>query len=109
MHIVSLVEFPPSLHTRGNAFRLTGRLLVIRLMQTLSLPVVLPPQSVRYRQVMGVGTEGQVWAGVGGSQARDKAGKGEEALARLPVVPRMACYLPSTFESQTCPPRAKHS
>jgi len=62
-------------------------------------------------QVMGVGAEGQVGARWE-AQERDEAGKGGEAPTRLPVVPRMACSLPSTFEPQIRnqhPPRAKHS
>lgn len=79
MRFVSLVESPPSLHVRGNAFQLTGRLMVIRLTQTLLLPVVLPPQSVRYRlgmPVMGVGTEGQVWTG--GAEPRQEIRQAKE-------------------------------
>lgn len=93
---------PPSVHTRGNAFRPAGRLVVIRLPPTIWLPARPPPQRVcpsLGMQVTGVGAEGQVGAR-GEAQARDEAGKGEGAPARLPVGPRMACSLPSTREPQ---------
>lgn len=43
---------------------------------------------------------------------RDEADKGEEILARLPALPRMACCLLLTFEPQIrneYPPRVNHS
>ena len=95
----SLADSPLSLYIQGNVSSSTGWFVVSKLAWAFLLPMILPlfkkkksSQEYVLRDMLAPG---------GRPRWQTEAGKGQETAAKIPVVLKMTCSPPSTFEPQT--------